>query len=227
MNPRCQEIQTQAAGLASLAPGDRERRAAEAHALSCASCAGALAEGAAVLSLVDEALPLGVPQPEALARARREILAEMAAESTPSQLPAPPRRRRSRASAAAVAALAALPVLSLVLAIFKSGAAGLQGTIGIKCVAFELAFAVGPLVATFALARSGRLGRPILAVAAGAAAGALVGQAVLHVTCHALPSTSHALVFHTLPVMLALALGALAGRGLQPGADHRPAGPPT
>lgn len=226
MNRLCADIQAQAAGLASLAPGDRERRAAETHALTCASCAAALAEGTAVLSLVDEALPLGAPQPEMLARARREILAELAAGSPPSQRPQR-RRGRFRPSATAVAPLTAVPALAVALALLKGGAAGLQAPIGIKCAAIELAVAAGPLVIAFALARRRQVSRSIIAVAMAAAGGALVGQAALHVACHALPSTSHAFVFHALPVMLALALGALAGLRLQPGAGRPPARRPT
>lgn len=203
MNSRCLQIQAQAAGLASLAPQDRERRTSETHALTCAACAAALAEGAAVMGLVDEALSVAAPPADALARARREILAELAASA---------RRPPSRAPRRGAGAVAAAIVLaSVLLAILGGGPGGLQPTVGIRCAAFELAFALGPFVSVFALMRRGRLVRPVATMAFGAAGGALLGQAMLHAACHALPSTSHAFVFHTAPLLLALVLGTLAG----------------
>jgi hypothetical protein len=257
---RCDQIQASAAGIAALAPSDPERRAAEAHALVCAACAAALAEARAVLALVDRALPLEAPRPEAMARARAEILREMSSPGAPARtghtarrLPAPraiavvlavlagcwllPMIKHFNAGmpvvvSAALAVMAAaagaaaltwggrtlllLPLLSLALAVFDGGSGGLQVSAGVRCVVFELGLALAPLAAAFQLARKGRLGGGRGAVAAAAGAGALVGQAVLHVACHASPSLVHGLVFHTLPVLVALGAGALLGARLPP-----------
>jgi hypothetical protein len=247
MTVTCEEVQAQAAGLASLPAGDPERQAAEAHARTCTACRAALAEGAAVLALIDRALPLEAPQPEALARTASQILRELAAER-------PSARRSVAGSVAALGAtwagcwllvmaphrgqgaavlvsaaialvtalvgaaaltwggrvLPALPALSLLLSLSTGGSAGLQVAQGIKCAGFELALAAVPLAIAFALVRRGRLA-PV-GLAAAAATGALIGQAALHVACHASPDPGHALVFHTLPILLALGVGALAGR---------------
>jgi hypothetical protein len=252
---RCDRIQASAGGLASLAPGDPERRAAEAHALTCAACAAALAEARAVLALVDRALPLEAPRPEAMARARAEILREMSRAQEPAgAAQAGSRRPAPRAVAIVLAVLAGcwllpmgkhfgagmpvvvsavlaviaaaagaaaltrggrtlllLPILSLALAVLDGGSGGLQVSAGVKCVLFELGLALAPLAAAFPLARRAKLGSPRGALAAAAGAGALVGQAVLHVACHASSSLTHGLVFHTLPVLLALGVGALVG----------------
>ena len=85
-----------------------------------------------------------------------------------------------------------------------------------KCVVFELGLALAPLAVAFQLARKGRLGSTRGALAAAAGAGAIVGQGVLHVACHASPSLTHGLVFHTLPVLLALGAGALLGARVPP-----------
>jgi hypothetical protein len=267
---RCEDIQAQAAGLASLRANDPERRAAEAHARTCPACAEALAEGAAVLDMVDRVLPLEAPRAEALARARREILAEIAPASGPASVPGVHGGGRSApaaiaavmaslaamwllpmvkhlgrgdltlgsaawalaAAAAAAAALVwgarvlfALPAIGLTLAVLDGGGGGLQASMGMKCAGLELGLAALPLVLTYVLARRGLLAVPIVAVAAAAGAGALVGQAVLHAACHAVPGTAHNLVFHLLPVLLALALGAFAGRSAS--ARRAAATPPT
>jgi hypothetical protein len=136
------------------------------------------------------------------------------------------------AAAAAAAALIwgarmllALPAIGLELAVLDGGGGGLQASVGVKCAGLELGLAALPLVVTYFLARRGLLALPIVGVAAGAGAGALVGQAVLHAACYAVPSNAHNLIFHLLPVLLALTLGAGAGRS----AAGRPAAatPPT
>jgi hypothetical protein len=257
---RCREIQAQAAGLASLPTEDPERRAAQAHARSCADCSAALAEGAALLSLIDEALPLEAPRTETLARARQEILGDLSA-SREADVAGETRRIRRPASPLGIAAvtavlaaswllamarhlgqgpltvgsaawalaaalasaaaltwggglLATLPLMSIGLALVGGGEGALQVVTGLKCAALELALAVSPLILTVVLARRGVLDRPVATVAAAAGAGALVGQAALHAACQAVPGTAHTLVFHFLPVPLAMLLGAWAGRGL-------------
>ncbi len=109
--------------------------------------------------------------------------------------------------------LSLLPLGSLLMmAVTSGGDAGLQATVGRACGALELTFAALPLGLAYVLARRGLLARPASSLATAAGSGAMIGQAVLHVSCHALPSTGHTFVFHVLPVMLSLALGAALGR---------------
>lgn len=89
------------------------------------------------------------------------------------------------------------------------GPGGLQAVHGLECGLFEFALALVPLGIALRFVRRGRLRVPAGAAAAGT--GALVAQAALHVACHAQPGTSHALVFHAGPVLVALAAGAAAG----------------
>jgi hypothetical protein len=256
--PDCARLQTDAAGLASLAPDDPQRRAAEAHAAACPACAAALAEGHALMRLLDEALPLAAPAPEAIAPAQSAIVTQIGS-ALGAELRRPPRRsspmpaprslgiffaalstewllpmvKRLGAGpgpiasggiaimAASVAmgavlagprALALLPAASVGVTIFNGGDAGLQAKMGLACAAMELALSLVPVGAMAYLARWGRVSPPLLALGAGAGGGALIGQAVLHVACHADKSTVHNLVFHTLPVLLGVGLAALASR---------------
>jgi hypothetical protein len=109
--------------------------------------------------------------------------------------------------------LALLAVGAVAFVAADAGRGGLAPGHGAECAAFELALALLPLGSVLAFARRGRAGAPVFAAAAAAAAGAgaLVAQAALHVACHVSPSTSHALVFHAGPVLVALAAGAAAG----------------
>ena len=100
MKTPCAEIQREAAGLASLQADDPERRAAFAHADACADCAAALAEGGAVLAVMDVALRSEAPRPEALARARQRLALDEAARGH--AVPA----RRARARPVVVASVA-------------------------------------------------------------------------------------------------------------------------
>jgi hypothetical protein len=69
----CERITAEAAGLASLPADDPERIAAFAHARTCPACARALAEGAALMSLLELGAPAAAPAPEAISRAAAEI----------------------------------------------------------------------------------------------------------------------------------------------------------
>ena len=54
--------------LAALPDNDPERRAADEHARTCASCLEALGEGDRLIRLLAEAMPMSPPTPEAMAR---------------------------------------------------------------------------------------------------------------------------------------------------------------
>jgi hypothetical protein len=66
--------------IAALSRNDPERRAAEEHAQSCASCREALEEGAQLVAVLKETVPLDPPTPAAVARAAAAIEKETAEE---------------------------------------------------------------------------------------------------------------------------------------------------
>ena len=102
---------------------------------------------------------------------------------------------------------------ALALAVLAGQTQGLAPLIGLKCTAVELASACVPF-AIAALSR-GAIPRPVSPVfaAALAAAGALAGQAALHLTCPVRQALPHLLAFHLVGVVLAAALGAGILRG--------------
>jgi hypothetical protein len=75
-----EHVADHAAFIAALPEDDQERKLAEEHARSCASCRAALDEGRRLVSLLEEALPLPPPTPEALTRAAAAIEAETSHE---------------------------------------------------------------------------------------------------------------------------------------------------
>jgi hypothetical protein len=116
-------------------------------------------------------------------------------------------RWRTRAAALACIASGALAMLA--------GSGGdLAALLGVKCVAIELVAAALPYAT--AVRAAARLGsrQGAGAMAAIAAAGALAGQASLHLTCPERSATPHLLVFHTGGVLFAAVLGALGASRL-------------
>jgi hypothetical protein len=107
--------------------------------------------------------------------------------------------------------LAALPLASLIGSALSGGPGPIDPLHGLRCMGVELATAILPLAATFWLARRGAIQRPALALATAGAAGALMGQAALEVTCRAVHSHGHLVAFHSGGVLLALVLGAAMG----------------
>ncbi len=83
----------------------------------------------------------------------------------------------------------------------------LDAKLGIKCVCFELISASLPLVATASLVLKRDFAASAASFASVAAAGALAGQAALHLTCEAQGSTPHLLAFHCGGVLLSAAIG--------------------
>jgi hypothetical protein len=76
----CGERQESAAGIVSLPADAPERRDSVAHARTCGACRAALAEGEALLRLLEEAQPAPVAE-GVLVLAKAQILAELAAEA--------------------------------------------------------------------------------------------------------------------------------------------------
>lgn len=108
--------------------------------------------------------------------------------------------------------VAALPLASLGASFLFGVSGAWNAAHGLHCLGFELLTAAVPLVAAFSLARRGVFRSPATALATAAAAGALMGQAALEVTCPVLGSYGHLGLFHTGGVVLALGLGVFAAR---------------
>ncbi|BDG10788.1 cupin domain-containing protein [Anaeromyxobacter paludicola] len=123
---------------------------------------------------------------------------------------------------ALVVALAASrkPLLATVIAVAASGtAAALSGgagplvpSIGLECVATELASAAVVVLAAWLVARGGATSPARSALVVAAAAGALAGDAALQVTCAAHAYTPHLLAFHVGGVLLAVAVASVVTR---------------
>jgi hypothetical protein len=241
----CDEIRADAAGLMALPAGAPERERAEAHARTCAGCAGALADGRRLLALI-EAAPLPAPSPAALQRASAAILADfdgaprfaaivvgivLAAWAVPLALTRAPIALGMDLGVSLM--LVALAAVSASLVITKAGRGGglfvlasallglwpsegmmaLEIPVGAHCALIEGLTAVGTGLAAFIAARA--LGRsafdkPVLL--AGLGGGALAGHAALQIACTANHHLSHAAVFHTGPVALAVGLALLLAR---------------
>ena len=112
------------------------------------------------------------------------------------------RRPLLATSVSVVAALAAAAV--------SGGRGPLVPSLGMECVASELASAAIVVGAVWLALRSRTAAR--LALAGTAAAGALAGDAALQLTCAAHPAVPHLLAFHVGGVALAAALATLLGR---------------
>jgi hypothetical protein len=110
------------------------------------------------------------------------------------------------------ALVTALAVLGALAATAASGSGPLAHASGVECLATELASAGAVVGAGWLALRGGgtRPARP--AIAAAAAAGALVGNAALQLTCEVHDAALHALVFHVGGIVLAAALAALLWR---------------
>jgi hypothetical protein len=109
--------------------------------------------------------------------------------------------------ATAVAVLAAVATGAI------SGAAGpLAISLGLECLATELASAALVVGAAWLALRGGATSPARSVVAAAAAAGALAGDAALQVTCAAAAAVPHQLAFHAGGVVLAAAAASLLWR---------------
>ena len=125
-------------------------------------------------------------------------------------------------SLAVVVALAArrTPLLATIVAVAASGtAAALFGragplvpSLGVECVATELASAAVVAVAAWRVARGGARSPARPPLVAAAVAGALAGDAALQVTCAAHAYVPHLLAFHVGGVLLAAAVASVLTR---------------
>jgi hypothetical protein len=203
----------QALFLVALAEDDPEKRAALSHAAECEACARLLRESTSMLCMLDEqAAPALEPIDARLeARVRAAVLAQPAAAGWAAQLLAVVQAHWEHF------AWLVMGLLSGWL-IWHDGKPNrpLEALVGLHCLRYELicasaAFGVGVAATRLTGARAlGPLRSSVLAMA-----GALVGQVLLRTRCEAADAALHLLVFHGLGVVLATALGGLAGRLLQ------------
>jgi hypothetical protein len=187
-----------AAGIASLAPRDPERLAAEEHARGCARCAEALRQSKHLMALIDAASAPSLST-EALDRLSEHVTRA---------------KRKQRSSARLV--LAAVLGTSLLLALATGATGGLALVHGLHCAAIELFAAAVPYgVLFYSVVRQHHpVGAP--AFAATAAAGALAGQFYLLFRCADRLHTPHLLVTHTGAVVLAAVLGWIGSTSVLP-----------
>ncbi|HZR08123.1 MAG TPA: hypothetical protein VFA79_06040 [Myxococcales bacterium] len=235
----CDELRANAAGIASLPEGDRERETWLAHARTCPGCAEALREGERMIALLAQST---LPKPSA--RALRRASAPIRADLRPLRWPLGAvtallafgipvlfaRHRDAEGWAAALIVLLLATALSASAGALRAGAwialaasAGFAvaagGIPGFSPAEHGLAAhlgvdclgieLLGGAIAGAAVIWRGR-GRSI-SLATAAAAGALAAQAALHLTCGAHAEAPHLWVFHVGGV----AAAALAGWALQ------------
>lgn len=232
-----EELRARAALVAALADDDPDRREFLDHANGCEECAKALREGEKLQRLLG-AVTLPAPSPEALQRTREAVLTKMrrrwwlpaVAAGMAFFVPLALARRLdvtglsfallTLAAAALLAASAgALRAGAVVVLAASAGfafaAGGVPGVPALRdlapvellCPAMELTAACLPLAAAAWLYRT--TPRPG-ALATAAAAGALAGQAALHLTCPGAHNAVHLWTFHIPGIALAALLGYVA-----------------
>jgi hypothetical protein len=111
-------------------------------------------------------------------------------------------------------AAGAFPVISAIVSLIAGEGGAFRPHIGIHCALTELALATGAALAV-ALATWRRWAGDAVVLVAAAGGGALAGQAALHETCPSATELPHLLLFHTGPVMLAVALAVAAAHTLR------------
>lgn len=248
----CERLRPQAAGIAALAADDPERREYLAHAEGCADCLRALRQAEQMLRLLDTAQP-PAPRLPALRRASQQIVSELTWLSRQPAVRAAAvalgwmllvflaRERATEGWAASIALagaaaliaafLGALPAAAGAIALaagfaaFSTRSQDLAPGNGALCFLIVQAGAVVPLAAVFWLARKTGAGAPRALVAA-VVAGALAGEAALHLTCPARNSGGHLWAFHFSGVAVA-ALLALAWSRLTADRAARAPRPPA
>jgi hypothetical protein len=200
----------QALFLTALAEDDPEKRAALSHAAQCEACARLLRESTSMLRMLDEqAAPALEPIDARLeARVRAAVLAPPTAAGLAAQPPAAAHARWEHF------AWLVMGLLSGWL-IWHDGKPNrpLEAMVGLHCLRYELFCAFGALgIGVVATRLSGARALGPLRSSVLAMGGALVGQLLLRTRCEAPDAALHLLAFHGLGVLLATALGGLAGR---------------
>jgi len=242
----CAQHEELCMALVALAADDPERLAAEAHAQTCPGCDAALARARDVLAEFTELAAPTVPpaalrraarpiRRDLLRRSRPRGVSAIAAVLGGLIVAGAVREHAAHpsvvlavlAAAAAIVTAAVLPLVrgiaagfavlasaALVAALGRHGV--VDPAIGFKCAPLELLAAALPYVTTLLLIR--RRGGAVSPsyLAAVAAAGALAGQAALHLSCPDQDSAPHLIIFHFGGVVFAAALGWLIARFARP-----------
>ena len=238
MTPSHDELRARAALVAALPEDDPDRREFLLHAAGCAECEKALREGEKLQKLLGQ-VTLPAPSQQALAAAREAVLAELrpkwhlkAAAAAVAGFFVPLLVARHLDWTGLAAALVTLAIATLLAASagalragavvvlaasagFAFAAGGVPGLpalhdlalVEFACPAKELVAACLPLAAAAWLYRT--TPRPG-ALATAAAAGALAGQAALHLTCPGAHNAVHLWTFHVPAIALAALLGYIA-----------------
>ncbi len=115
----------------------------------------------------------------------------------------------------ALAVVAAAPLAALGVALVTGAAGPPQASVGVDCLATEIACSVLVVAGAWLAIRRGTSSLAPRAVAAGAAAGALGAVAALQLTCRAHTALPHLLVFHVAGVLLAAAAAPAIWRLIQ------------
>jgi hypothetical protein len=184
--------------LVALDDSDPEKRAALTHAVECASCLRLIQESQAMLQLIDR-------EPALV-----EVNAALETRVRAAVFESPRDRRVGRLEY--LAWLAGALVSGLMIWLDAKPGEPLYAELGLRCMRFELGFALVALGAGVLWTRSsGREFGPLRASVV-AMTGALTGQALLRIRCEAHDAALHLLAFHLVGVVLATMLGAVAGR---------------
>jgi hypothetical protein len=189
--------------VAALEPTDPDRRAAWAHARACPACKRALEQGEAVLALIDTQ-PLEQTIHPAL---KQRILSSVAN--------LPPERAHGRRRKFALALVVGIACSLLLAWIDGTRHAGLHVSLGLRCIFWQVVFALGPLVFGAVLALSTGKQRSPRVFALIGIAGGLLGQTLLRTRCPMHDVNPHLLVFHTAGVLVAAGLGFLFARSMR------------
>jgi hypothetical protein len=202
----CEDVQARAGGVAALKPEDPERLAAFEHARTCPACGRALVEAERALDWVDTFAAPPTPTPDVLERARAPIMVQLAASSS--------LWGRFVPLGALLLGLAA--VLSQPLSPDVSRLSVAEAVLGLALALFLGAQArrrrwVVPVLAVLASVLLALLAGGAAFLSGLAAAGALAGQAALHLACPGHAMLWHLLEAHTGGVLLASLLGAAVG----------------
>jgi hypothetical protein len=184
--------------LVALDDSDPDKRAALTHAADCASCLRLIRESQAMLQLIDRE-PALVEVDAALERRVRAAVFDG-------------ERARPAGRLEYVAWLAGALVSGLMIWLDAKPGQPLYAELGLRCMRFELGFALVALAGGVLWTRSSARELGPLRASVVAMTGALAGQAVLRIRCEAHDAALHLLAFHLVGVVIATVLGAVAGR---------------
>jgi|GEM_PF-5188687 len=184
--------------VVALAESDPVRRTAYAHAETCVHCARTLRESSELLELIDySAQPVAVNE-QLTARVKLAVFGEV--------LHAEPSLRWPRVMFLLLGA-----ALSAVMAWVDAQPGPWFGSdLGVHCVLFENAYALGACVATAVWARTRKRAVDPWTGSLVGMSGAVLGQILLRTHCDSAHATLHLFAFHVLGVLIGTALGALA-----------------